>query len=236
MAFSGSIYPFRFHFPVCGFKANRPSVFVSAFKPLHLGMFRGCVLLVLGLICFLPAKAQEGFRIGTVTGLATTQVSGDGLGGFHKVGPVAGAFVQRSFVNRWKGQLEMIYIQKGSRSIPRAMHNNVSYTLQLNYIEIPLLVQYQLRKFLYEVGPSAGVLIGYREFTHLGDLNSDETFNKTEFGFNLGIGFDLKKKFRLTWRFSHSVWRVRQHAGGATFRLNFGQYNSVLSFLLHYRL
>ena len=44
------------------------------------------LLLVVGLLlCILQLDAQS-FKSGIITGISSSQVSGDGLGGFHKVG------------------------------------------------------------------------------------------------------------------------------------------------------
>lgn len=190
------------------------------------------ILFLAGSTCF----AQLDFRAGLTAGATTSQVSGDGLAGFHKVGPFAGAFVRTPLREKLAWQMEIVYTQKGSRKIPKAEEGNVFYTLKLNYVEVPILMQYELDKFTYEFGPSIGALVSYQEFTHIGDIFPARDFNRAEFSFNLGIGFHVKENLLLSWRFNNSIWRIRKHVGDNTFRLNLGQYSTALNFLVHYRL
>jgi hypothetical protein len=44
----------------------------------------------------------------------------------------------------------------------------------------------------------------------------------------------LLKNLRINIRYSNSILKVRDHSSGATYRMNQGQYNEVLSFTLHY--
>lgn len=191
-------------------------------------------------MCFLLLMAahafgQINFRGGVVAGLATTQVSGDDLGGFHKVGPFVGGFLRAEINEHWSGKMEIAYTQKGSRKIPRADQGNTFYTLKLNYIEVPLIASYKLGKFNYEFGPSIGTLLNYQEFTEVGNFFPERPFHKVELSINAGIAFDLAKNMTLTWRLNNSILPVRKHVGNNTYRLNIGQFNTALNFLVHYR-
>lgn len=187
------------------------------------------------LVSITSTQAQINFRGGVTAGLATTQISGDDLGGFHKVGPFLGGFLRAEINETLSGQMEIAYTQKGSRKIPKADQGNTFYTLKLNYIEVPLLLKANFRKFTYEVGPSIGTLLNYQEFTHVGDFFPARDFRRVELSFNAGIGYVLTEKATLTWRFNNSILPVRKHVGNNTFRFNLGQYSTALNFLVHYR-
>ena len=83
-------------------------------------------------------SAQE-FNAGVLSGLSTSQVSGDNLGGFNKAGIILGGFVNRKINTALQIQIEMMYIQKGS-SNPKP--ENLIGEINLEYIEIPILFSY----------------------------------------------------------------------------------------------
>jgi hypothetical protein len=60
-------------------------------------------------------NAQQRFNAGIKAGVSTTQVSGDTYSGYNKAGLVGGAFVRGIMNEKWTGQFEIMYIQKGSR-------------------------------------------------------------------------------------------------------------------------
>ena len=97
------------------------------------------------------SKSTE-FKAGIKAGINTSQMAGDGYAGFNKINPQAGFFLQKSFKEKGQLQFEIIYIQKGSR-FPGDPDNGIftTYRIQLDYIEAPLLYQYQWRKFLFEI-------------------------------------------------------------------------------------
>ena len=77
-------------------------------------------------------------------GLSTSQVSGDDLAGFNKAGLVFGGFTNRILSNRNSLQLEIVYIQKGSRNPDIINEESENYNkpyINLSYIEIPILLK-----------------------------------------------------------------------------------------------
>ena len=79
---------------------------------------------------------SQNFEAGPIIGINTSQVSFDNLAGFNKLGLRIGAFVNRKF-NKFDGQIELQYINKGSREKINNNTYNEGYRFQLNYIEIP---------------------------------------------------------------------------------------------------
>ncbi len=179
--------------------------------------------------------AQD-FNGGILGGLATSEVSGDRLQGPHKAGLYLGGFVSRYFSQRSSFQMELDYIQKGSRENPTDENGYYSYLLRLNYIEIPVSYKYDFHpKGTLETGLSLGVLVNYYE-----EANGSEQvagagdFETFDFSFNIGAYYTLVDDLRINIRYSNSLLPIRPHAGGTSYRLNQGQYNEVLSFVLFY--
>jgi hypothetical protein len=197
-----------------------------------------CVLFIL---CFVISGFSQRFNGGVSLGLAATQISGDNLSGFDKAGPCVGGFVEYPL----KGdtvclQLQLYYIQKGSR---KAVNPNTgdytTYRLALNYIEIPFFLKYTFRKkYVVDGGPAMGVLFASSVQNQFGNYPAGDPHNRPfrplELSFSLGIGYRLTNKLLLSIRNSNSLLPVRKHYGGGTFRLNRGQYNSVMLFSAAY--
>lgn len=194
------------------------------------------LLLIISLLfsCF-SIQAQD-FHGGALGGVSGTQISGDNLSGFNKAGLYIGAYVNRYISDRSSFQMELDFIQKGSRKNPNAKNNDYStYLLRLDYVEIPLSYKYDFSKNgTLEAGLGLGVLVhSYEEANETTTVSGDE-FNRTDFTWHAGGYYTIVDNLRINIRYSGSLLPVRDHSSGATDRLNAGQYNSVLSFILFY--
>ena len=170
-----------------------------------------------------------------ILGLSTSQVSGDNLGGFKKAGLLIGGFIDLQLNNVVKGQMEMTFIQKGSNN-PKMNKNSYS-DISLSYVEIPVLIKYQQsRTIAIEGGIETAFLISASDNDIYGQIsaNSSKKFNRTDISIFIGLNYFINTRVILNSRISNSILPIRAHASGATFQLNKGQYNSVLSFSLHY--
>ena len=190
---------------------------------------------LLFLFSFLLVNGQQ-IRGGIIAGVSPSQVSGDRLSGFNKVGFTGGVLAKTSLSNKVDVEIELLYIQKGSRK-PIDPDNNdyEQYLLELNYVEVPLIFQYYFNeKWTFDAGLSYGRLIMSRESDEYGEFPEIYPFKESEFSINGGINYFLFKNVVMNWRISNSIFPVRPHVSGAQFRLNRGQYNTVLMFLLKY--
>jgi len=185
------------------------------------------------------ALSAQDFHGGILGGLSASEISGDRLEGPNKAGFYLGAFVNRYFTHRSSIQMELDFIQKGSRENPDSSNAYRSYLLRLNYIEMPVHYKYDfIEKGTLEAGLSLGVLIHDYELADGYEWVSgaEEPFDKIDLSFNIGAYYTIIKNLRINVRYSNSILPVRPHAGGATWRANKGQYNEVLSFVLFYEL
>lgn len=191
--------------------------------------------LTIGLSSFLNAQQFNGTLIG---GISTTQISGDQLAGFNKAGIVMGAGVSTSIGKDWEIEMQISYMQKGSRKNAQPDKNDfVYYLLRLNYIEVPLLFNYtQADKMRFEMGPALGVLLSSFEENQDGEYIGRTPFEDYDVSFNIGMMYSFVENLYINTRYSTSVLKVREHSSGSTDRLNKGQYNSVLMFGLKYYL
>ena len=117
-------------------------------------------ILVLTFFLITGYLSGQEFNGGILAGLATTEVSGDRLQGPNKAGIYAGVFVNRYFSETSSIQMELDFIQKGSRENPDSTNNFQSYLLRLNYVELPVHYRYDFHeRGSFEVGMSLGVLL-----------------------------------------------------------------------------
>lgn len=191
-------------------------------------MKKPVLLSVLFLLAFNFVKAQD-FYAGLKAGVATTQVSGDELSGFDKAGLVAGGSVGLPLSKKFDLSMEILYIQKGSRKNAKPDDGDYeSYLLRLNYFEIPLLLQWKFSKrFIFEAGPTFGVLLSSYEEDEFGELPPQPVeFNKTEFCLLGGMTINIVKNFAFNIRYEKSMLPIRE--------ISRDQFNEALSFAFQY--
>jgi hypothetical protein len=184
---------------------------------------------------FLISNLQaQNFGGGIIAGLSTSQISGDRLGGFDKAGLLIGGFVNKSISNLLSIQMEMTFIQKGSRN----PNNTEPHEYDLNYVEIPLMLQMNTKYNIeIEGGFLTGILVNqserYSDGVKLKTI-SNGNFNKFDFGFGIGILYPLNTNLTLNTRVSNTLFFRPIREFTAQTSINKGNYNSVLSFALHY--
>jgi hypothetical protein len=143
--------------------------------------------------------------------------------------------VRGKLSEKWSAQLEIMYIQKGSRHNYNPEKGDYAfYFLQLDYIEVPVLFLFHQKKFTFELGPSFGFLLKEEEYNEVQELTGYRPFNKNELNYNIGISYEIYKNWGMNWRYSNSLTPIRSHASGARTWYNPGQKNNVLAFSLTY--
>jgi hypothetical protein len=190
------------------------------------------ISIVLVILMFFTKAQAQLFRAELTASVAGSQLSGDQLSGFDKAGILAGAGVRLRFNDKWDGGFRILFIQKGSRLPTKGDGTDSAFYLcRLNYIEFPLAFRYHpSRKFWLEGGPSLGYLISSSEEDEFGPLNLRRPFYKFDLSGMIALGYHLSDQIDFVLSYWQSVLPIREHGSGATFRLNQGQYNSVLGF------
>ena len=173
----------------------------------------------------------QNFKAGLIAGVSTSQVSGDQLGGFNKLGIKFGASVNHFINPASRGQLTLYYIDKGSNDV------NSEFRIDLSYIETSWCVQKTSKGFIYEGGLIFGVLVDGKTYDIYGyeDVQKND-FHKFDFGAKLAAGVKLKPQLTMFWELSNSIpfFPIQNHPSRATYGLNKGKYNSILSFSFRY--
>jgi hypothetical protein len=201
--------------------------------------------LALFIFCgFLISNLQaQNFGGGIILGLSTSQVGGDDLGGFNKAGLLAGVFANKSISPLFSFQMEMTYIQKGSNNPDMNDYKSKNVgkpDISLNYIEVPILLQYQQNTTLKIEGgiQFANLINGYYNDSY-GEITYSGTtpFIKNDIGLLLGMDYKFSGNLSLNTRISNSILPIGEEDYNHPTTYNStrkGKYNSVLSFAIHY--
>ena len=180
-------------------------------------------------ILFFGICSAQNFNAGFIGGLTMSQISGDGYSGYNKVGPRIGAYVSYPLKKKMNLQIEIQYLQKGSKE--NDVNANNFYSYKLDYLEIPFTLNYQIKEFIYlESGIGSNYLLGFNE----SESNSDP--NKFSMDFILGTQYQFNKNVLFNFRFAHSLTRIRKHSSNGIWGLNRGEYSNLISLALIYQI
>jgi len=183
-------------------------------------------------------KQKRNFKGGLLAGAVTSQISGDGLGGWDKFGLAAGAWVSVPFSERSSATMTMKYINKGSRTKRDTINFN-TFGYYLNYIEVPLWFSYRVSRksesrLLISGGPVVGFLMKQKIIANGYDYVVDPPFESFDVGVELGVSYWLTASFGVHIMGSSSVIPTRPNPAQVN-PLSYyekGNYNQTLQLLL----
>lgn len=187
-----------------------------------------------------PLFAQR-FNAGLIVGPTFCQVDGDQYAGFHQLGLTAGAYVNLPFGDYLSGQMELKYSILGAHSSHKEVteYNYSPYSLRLHYVEIPLMLRYNLGALRVNfLTLEAGVSLDLR-MRATKDVDGDFQVTTKRWNFisataNAGVHFDITKHFGVGARFMYSVAPCRFTGNPGWF---FNQYyNKVIQLTLTYNI
>jgi hypothetical protein len=177
------------------------------------------------LLFFIPVMNQaQTIFLGFKNGISNAQLIGDGYKGYHQFGYSGGISSQLKLNDHFRLQLDALLTRKGCHYKLNKYSTSMlyPYDVQLLYVELPLLLVYNYKKFILELGPGFGYLVDQQEYLpgrSMRDLIHH--FDSTEKSAHTGIGVYFNKKWGMVLRYSNSVVPVRT--------LPSRQYNSVFA-------
>ena len=197
--------------------------------------FLGFLFTVLVYVLSSINSQAQNFGGGLITGVSTSQVAGDMLGGFNKIGFIFGVYTDLRVKENMSLQYEITYREKGSKN-PNIHENNIA-EITLSYVEMALSFKLKQKENLgFEFGLLPALLIKSAMNDYSSNIDIDPKFTNYDFGVFAGVNYHLSDNIILNTRISNSIIPVRPHISGATKGWNKGQYNTVLSFIINYRL
>lgn len=200
-------------------------------------------LLLFATVCFLSLKAQK-FEGGISGGLNFSQLDGDLLSGYNKLGLNAGFWVSFPFDDKWSGGLEFLFSQKGAqRSINE---ENIASTrtfdrYRINYIDVPLYMGYTYKKFTFQAGLVGEVLISAKVEDFTGTQDFTDQFKRLNTGFLLGTSYPINKNLSAQLRYHYTIFSLSKNDTRTVFTDNafspliVGLYNNFFAFALKFR-
>jgi hypothetical protein len=197
------------------------------------------------ILCLTIASNGQKFNGGFILGGIVSQLDGDYYGGYHKFGELGGVFVNLNITEKSSFQMEIEFIQKGSRKNADSIGNTADTTFlnRFNYLEIPVLYQLRLYKGLSaEIGPAVDILISSKvESNGLDASNAPNQIPLRPVTLSgiIGVSYDLSKHLRANFRVNYSLLSIRNIHGFTeipdSYRYIFwqwGQFNNVMSLSL----
>ncbi len=204
-----------------------------------LSIYLAVLLSVLFLIKANNVVGQE-FKMEFQLGMTATQVTGDALAGFNKAGLFGGLRVIRAMGDYGDGQLEINFIQKGSRlnaKPDKGLYE--SYLLRLNYMEVPVSYRLHLTKKVgLEAGGKFAYLISTREKDANGDIPEEAEkpgFNKFDISVFAGLAYEINQKWSFVIRYAYSVKSFRPKPDNSYIRYDDGQFNETICTAFQYK-
>lgn len=144
----------------------------------------------------LNAASQTSFGASASFNLATQQWTGEQRS-YHRLTPMAGfqvgAFGNLHVNNQIGLHGELVYSLEGRRE--RLTSFNLPGHVKINYLRIPLLLQYFITQDLFaEAGPNVGVLLSGKEKWGNTSFNiSRDVYRPVDFGLSIGAGYNLSE-------------------------------------------
>lgn len=141
----------------------------------------GCFLMIV-----ISLQAQR-FQAGLVAGVNLSQIDGDRLAGFNQPGLSAGGKVATILSDRWQVSVEMLYSQQGARRNNKDDPSSAYDRIRLNFVEVPVAINFKEWKFHLTAGVSYARLINYKVIDFSGvDVTDSEDFNENIYSLVLG--------------------------------------------------
>jgi len=191
--------------------------------------------------------SAQRFKGGISGGLVASEISGDNLAGPNKLGWYASVYTATSLSELSELKLTIMYIEKGSRSVPDESNNFFEYRLSLNYVEVPVTYRIDitsftqnryLSKLVLEGGLSASAIVGSKEQeggSEVPEMDNRE-FYPLEGNVLLGLTYPIGNIFDFHFGFSHGFTPARPHASGTETWYNKGQYNMLWTLGITYEI
>lgn len=157
------------------------------------------------------SQAQK-FDGSIVLGGTASQIDGDNLAGFNKIGLTGGMRIEYALENNLYAGLEMLYTARGSRSgLTKGVATSIT-SVHLNYIEIPLIFGikdwYIEKEKYYKVGAETGLSYGYLFGASSNDSDIStyvDNFRTSDVSYHLGVFYAFTKRWTFNARYTRSL-------------------------------
>ncbi|MFZ1562261.1 MAG: porin family protein [Saprospiraceae bacterium] len=168
-------------------------------------MFKSSIFLIFLLFVLSPDCTGQRFKAMAIIGANASQIDGDNLYGFNKLGVSAGGRLSYANDKNIDYALEMLYSQRGSSV--KIFNNEDGNKISLNYIEIPIIVSirdwYNEKDGYYKVRAEGGISYGYLFGANASGFQ-EEYFRKHDVCWLAAVGINFNKMLGLSLRYTAS--------------------------------
>lgn len=166
------------------------------------------LLAAVAVLGFTFANAQE-TKFGAKAGLNISNFTGDVEDNSSKVGFQVGVFAEIKVSDKFAVQPELAFSALGAKF---DAGTDVNYNM--NYIVVPVMAKYfATEKLSLEVGPQVGFLMSAKAKADSDSVDVKDFFNSTDFGLNLGAGYDVAENINIGLRYSLGLSNIAKDSG-----------------------
>ncbi|MEO8568699.1 MAG: porin family protein [Ginsengibacter sp.] len=185
------------------------------------------IIFILSGFIFFTADAQK-THFGIKGGLNASSLHfGDNTSLDSKIGFHVGGLAHIHASKTWAIQPEIFYSLEGAKG---TLPNNNKLTYNLNYINVPVLLQYFFYNgFRLEGGPQIGFLISAK--TKTGNITVDDKgFESTAFSIPLGVGYLTTEGLGFDARYVFGLSNINANKNAPTIQSNVFQFGIFYQF------
>jgi len=167
------------------------------------------ILSVAAVFAFGFASAQE-VKFGAKAGVNYSNFSGDVEGADAKIGFQVGGFAEIGLSEKFFLQPELMYTSLGAKTD----FMGVEVTQTADYIVLPVMAKYYVADaFSLEAGPQIGFLMSSKLKAEGESVDVKDQLNSTDFGFNIGAGYDFTEKISAGLRYTLGISNIAKDSG-----------------------
>jgi hypothetical protein len=214
-------------------------------------MNKNLYILLIGVLVLIisPDLFSQRIQGAVMGGFNLTQVDGDEVYGFKKLGANVGLGAVVPFGKNFQFSLETVFSQKGANQKAQYLDSlnadtvyTGEYKLALNYLEIPFLVMYNDKDIITAgAGFSYGRLVKVNEYEHGKKVETTSIntgpYNRNDFSILADLRFRVYKKLKVNLRYSYSLAKIRTrdfYDTNGKYYTTRKQYNNVITLRLIY--
>ncbi len=187
------------------------------------------ILAIAAILSFISFEGRsQSFDGGLIAGAVTSQINGDGYGGFHQLGYTAGFFGRIPTDGPSSWQMELKYSLYGAHSDAKEEQWGLNpMSIRLHYVELPLLFRYDLSQFningktldfiTLELGLSGDFLLRGTQSANFEDYFDNDAWLFFSVTGDIGVQFDLNEQLGINIRSMNSLTPCRFHPEAPVF-------------------
>ena len=168
---------------------------------------------LLALFCLLMSIDMSGqiFSAKAIVGVNISQVDGDKLSGYNKLGLNIGLGAEAKLSDRWSLSTEFLFSEQGANAVPNKDVRSLYDKISLKFVEVPFMINYSDWKIKISTGFSFNRLTNYEVVDFAGANITDlETYNTNIFAGVLGATVFFTDHIALNIRISKYLTNLRE--------------------------